>query len=72
MHTYHFLERSGGRWLLLLAASIVLTWSVWATSQLMALRADVAGLTDSVNAVSRQMTEHNAAFIDSIRSARPH
>ena len=59
-----------GRLLLLLPASIIFAWSVWTTSQLMALRADVAELSDAINATQRQVTEYRAAFIDGMDAPR--
>jgi helix-turn-helix protein len=59
-----------GRLLLLLPASIVLAWSVWTTSQLMPLRADVAELIDAVNATQQQVTEYRVAFIDGMDAPR--
>ena len=59
-----------GRLLLLLPASIILAWSVWTTSQLMALRADVAELIDAVNATQQQVTEYRVALIDAMDAPR--
>ena len=59
-----------GRLLLLLPASIVLAWSVWTTSQLTPLRADVAELIDAVNATRQQVTEYRVAFIDGMDAPR--
>jgi hypothetical protein len=52
------------RLLYFLPVSIVLAWSVWATSQLMSLRADVAELIDAINATQQEITEYRTAFID--------
>ena len=61
---------SSGRLLFLLPASVVLAWSVWTTSQLMALRADVAELIDAVNATQQQVTEYRVALIDAMDAPR--
>jgi len=55
-----------GRLLLLLPASIILAWSVWTTSQLLSLRADVAALVDAINVTQQQVTEYRVAFIDAM------
>ena len=59
-----------GRLLLLLPASIVLAWSVWTTSQLLSLRADVAELVDAINVTQQQVTEYRVAFIDGMDAPR--
>ena len=59
-----------GRLLLLLPASIILAWSVWTTSQLMALRADVAELINATNVAQQQVTEYRAALIDAMNAPR--
>ena len=61
---------SSGRLLVLLPASIILAWSMWTTSQLMALRADVAELIDATDATQQQVTEYRAALIDTMDAPR--